>query len=392
MLQSINHKQGPDKPRKPRTDFPLFPHASGRWAKKVRGRFHYFGKVAEDPRGATALQRWLDQRDDLLAGRVPRTSGDGLTIRDLANRFLTVKQHQVETQEITQRHFDALYKICDILARNFGKTRRIDDLAAADFESLRVSLAKTRKAWALSGTIAKIRSVFNYGFEAGLLDRPVRYGPNFKRPTKAAMRREKGSKPPKLFSADELRKVIHAADGQLKAMILLGINCGLGNADCGQLARHHLDMQNAWLRFPRPKTGVDRRSPLWPETLDALRLAIKARREPKNHSDCDLVFITKYGRSWYQDKDGASALGYEFRKLLGNCDVKREGLTFYALRHTFATMAGASSDQVAINLIMGHADNSMSAHYREWVDDQRLTAITDLVHRWLWESGEGTNG
>jgi hypothetical protein len=54
------------KVKKPRPDFPLTPHPSGRWCKKVRAKLHYFGKL-EDPQAA--LNKWLDQRDDLLAGR-----------------------------------------------------------------------------------------------------------------------------------------------------------------------------------------------------------------------------------------------------------------------------------------------------------------------------------
>ena len=45
---------------KPRPDFPLFPHATGRWAKKIRGEFKFFGKVADDPNGEAALELWLE--------------------------------------------------------------------------------------------------------------------------------------------------------------------------------------------------------------------------------------------------------------------------------------------------------------------------------------------
>ena len=62
------------KPKKPHPDFPLFAHKSGRWCKKVRGKFCYFGKVADDPKGEAALNKWLNERDDLLAGRTPRVT------------------------------------------------------------------------------------------------------------------------------------------------------------------------------------------------------------------------------------------------------------------------------------------------------------------------------
>jgi len=64
-------------------EFPLFPQGSRRWAKKIRGKLHYFGKVADDPKGAAALKLWLEQKDDLLAGFTPRGKKDRLTLATL---------------------------------------------------------------------------------------------------------------------------------------------------------------------------------------------------------------------------------------------------------------------------------------------------------------------
>jgi hypothetical protein len=82
----------PDRPSKPRPDFPLFPHASGQWAKKIRGRMVYFGLWADPD---AALAKYLAEKDALLAGKTPRANPAALTVKDVANAFLNAKQAAV---------------------------------------------------------------------------------------------------------------------------------------------------------------------------------------------------------------------------------------------------------------------------------------------------------
>lgn len=155
----------PQKPQKPRPDFPLFAHASGQWAKKIKGKLEYFGpwaqpEVAEarylakyphlqecpiisddgktakpypdfplsptsplspHPNGQwckrirgrihyfgtigdwqAALTKYQDEKDDLHAGRQPRPK-DGLTVSDLCNPFLRDRGRKAEAGEINPR-------------------------------------------------------------------------------------------------------------------------------------------------------------------------------------------------------------------------------------------------------------------------------------------------
>jgi integrase len=371
------------KPEKPNPDFPLFPHATKRWAKKIRGKMHYFGSW-NDPQGA--LQKYLEQKDDLHAGRIPRVQGDGLTVRDLLNRFLTTKKNLVDTREITARTFADYHASCQRIGDCFGLTRLVSDLAADDFERLRMAIAKKWGPVALGNEIHRIRVVFKYGFDQGLIDKPVRYGQTFKRPSKKVLRKARNENGPRMFEAAEIQAMLASAGTQLKAMILLGINCGFGNTDCGTITFDAVNLETGWVNYPRPKTGIPRRAPLWAETIDALKEAIAKRPKPKNETDSKLVFITQKGWRWAKDTC-ENPVTKETRKLLDSIGINGHR-NFYALRHTFETVAGESRDQVAVDAIMGHARDDMASVYRERISDERLRAVTDFVYSWLFHKSE----
>jgi integrase len=372
------------RPAKPRPDFPLFPHATGRWTKKVRGKHHYFGKIADDPKGEAALLLWLDQKDDLLAGRTPRAGRDGLTIKALCDRFCTVKEDQAEAGDITRQTFLDYHRTCKAIVDAFGRNRLVEDLAADDFEALRASFAKRCNPNTLGNEVQRVRVCFKYAYDAGLIDRPVRFGPTFKRPAKRILRAVRQQRGSRMFEARQLRRLLKAAPNPLQAMILLGVNCGFGNNDCGTLPLSAVDLKGGWINFPRPKTAVDRRCPLWPETIEALKAAIAARPEPKDPEHAGLVFLTKYGQPWGKHVPTINPISAEMRKLLDKLNLYRRGLSFYRLRHVHETIAGEGRDQVAVDAIMGHTDGSMAGVYREKISDDRLRDAANVIRKWLF--------
>src|SRR5262249_41150176 len=182
----------------------------------------------------------------------------------------------------------------------------------------------------------------------------------------------------RMLEAGQLRKLLDAAPVPLKAMLLLGVNCGLGNHDCALLPLSALDLDGGWLNFPRPKTGIPRRCPLWPETVTALSDAIAERPQPRQEEATGLVFVTTRGRPWLS-RGIANPVSVVARDLMKTVGIHHGGIGFYTLRHVFRTVADAARDPVAIDLIMGHSDPSMGAHYREPIEDSRLRGVADHV-------------
>jgi len=70
-----------------------------------------------------------------------------------------------------------------------------------------------------------------------------------------------------MFEASEIHAVLEVVNVHLHAIVLMGINCGYGQTDYARLSQSAIDFKGEWAIFPRPKTSVERRCPLRPETV-----------------------------------------------------------------------------------------------------------------------------
>src|SRR5215831_4706377 len=108
------------KPAKPSPDFPLFPHAAGVWAKKIRGKLHYFGSWEDDRDGTRALAKYNEEKDDLHSGN----------------------KQQVAAGELSSLTWTEYKTATDLLISALGKGRVVADLGPDDFAALRAKMSK----------------------------------------------------------------------------------------------------------------------------------------------------------------------------------------------------------------------------------------------------------
>ncbi len=230
------------------------------------------------------------------------------------------KEATLNAGELSARSFRDYLQTCQKLIEQFGKERRVDDLRPENFRDFRTALAKRYGVTSLKNEINRCCIVFNYAHGSRLIDKPVNYGQNFYRQFAKTLRRQQNAMGRKLFGLDEVRLILAAVEGKpvrlegeaepvelpadpsLKAMVLLGINCGFGNTDVALLPIKAIDLNAGWATFPRPKTEIARRVPLWPETVAALQEAIASRPHAADKADAGLCFLTRQGRRWVRIK------------------------------------------------------------------------------------------
>ncbi len=367
---------------------PLYLHkASGQWSKKVRGKTHYFGNDKD-----AALRRWAEEKDRLLAGLPIAICCDSPTLAELGNVFIANCRNRVASGTLSQVSLDDYTKTIGRLIEFRGRESTPEHWRPIDFAAITEQLAspverktairggikgpsvKRRSAITVANDIRRIRAFLSWCAKSELIPAP-RYGASFSTLTAKETRIIRAKAGRRDFSSEQLRAILGQCSAWFKPLVLLGINGGIGNLDIAQMQL--ADYQGEWLDLPRGKTGAPRRVWLWPETRTAIDAYLKVRRDRG-----PLLFYTRFGREWARGTH--KPVGTAFTKARIEAGLLRG--SFYDLRRTFATVAGETSDIMAIRLVMGHTSqsNDMTALYVQGVSDERVKRVCDHVRQWLF--------
>ncbi|TWT95775.1 tyrosine-type recombinase/integrase [Neorhodopirellula pilleata] len=381
------------KPNKPYPDFPLFPHPCGKWAKKIKGKTCYFGHW-DNPQGA--LQEFYSRNHDTAPVQpemrsepdddaTPRFEDDGLLrLQEACDLFLSAKFQKCQSLEITQVTYKEYVKTCERILRFWDSRRVVESLKPSDFLAYKTDRLKTCNVQTVGNEITRVKTLLKWLWDSELTIK-IAVGPDFRKPSRKVIRRLRRIEGTKLFTADQIHALLAESGSVLRAQIFLGINCAFGNTDCQSMPQSVIDnaIKAEWIDYARVKTEVDRWCPLWPETIAALKEATSVRDAVLARTNSrfgEFAFLLANGNRLGLD---SVRITERFAAARKNAFIQRGG--FYWLRHTFATIAGATTDQVAVNSIMGHVDATMAANYRHHISNERLLAVTNKVRDWLFE-------
>lgn len=173
------------------------------------------------------------------------------------------------------------------------------------------------------------------------------------------------------LTVEELNEICNKAEGELKALLVLGIYSGLRLGDCCTLRWSEVDLvRQIILRVPNKtarRKDVPVHIPIHPTLLTFLEQTPKGRR--KGH-------VLPGVASTYKNND--SDIAKELRKHFIACGIQihKEGtgtgtkkravveVGFHSLRHSFVSLCRQSNAPLAVvEAIVGHSNPAMTRHY-----------------------------
>jgi integrase len=193
----------------------------------------------------------------------------------------------------------------------------------------------------------------------------------------------------RFFTADEMRRIIEAAEEPYKTFYWLAAETGLRAGElCGlkweDVHAGHVQVRSSVWRghFGKPKSARGERACAISGTLSAHVLSQRAEG-----CGMSLVFKTSNGTPW----DANLVVKRKLRPLLGRLGFPMAGL--HAFRHGNETIMDQASTPVAVRLQrLGHADTRMMVNYSHVVSADDRAAAEHIATKLVSQCVENENG
>lgn len=362
---------------------PLFLHRNGQWCRKVKSKAFYFGTDLD-----AALKKWADQKDHLLAGYDPPKIDGKATIGELANLYLADSRLRVKSGDVRADHTTQCQTVLEIIVGAVGKHAKPDVMGPPQWAIVRQAIATTKAGKpaakiTLKVRLSRCRAFLNWCVVQKYV-KALDIGGSLTPPAKHLVRREKSARGKREWNADDLRDTIDAAPVAFKAVLLLGINGGMGSLDIAELKRSQWKPGQEYLDCPRNKTGVERRVWLWEETREALAAAVAKRATPAKQKYDNRLLLSLRGVPWNRVESFGAVDVTKGPLATAKADACVTSGCFYDLRRTFRTQASEVCDLEATDFCMGHQGKGEGAGYVQHIADERVKRVCNHVRQWLY--------
>lgn len=259
--------------------------------------------------------------------------------------------------------------------------RPLAELEARHFIGYRDHIAETRSAATANQRIKILRVAFEDARRDGFIsENPAKDAGTLKR-AKARSRRP--------FTTDEIRRILSAADDEMRSLVLFGLYTGQRLGDLASLTWANVDTQTREISLVTAKTGRTVKIPIAQPLMDHIESLHagdnpRAFLHPRAAASSGPANSNRFG-------DLLASIGLVESRRHTSKDKGRDArrapseLSFHSLRHTATSlMKNAGISPAIVQDIIGHESAEISAHYthvEHSAKAQALAALPDFTAR-----------
>lgn len=219
--------------------------------------------------------------------------------------------------------------------------------------------------------IKNVQAFLTWADDMELIQLPRKFDRIFSVSVKKMQSDNERAKGKTTWTVDEIRRVYEDGSKNVRAYILLMINCGYTAVDISTLRAEHLKEKDGWIIRHRNKTGCDQSHKLWPETVAAIA---KARQQSG-----EWVFRTQDGNPlvWLNETTRMDSVRSAIQKVTRKLEIK--GKAPKHLRKTGATLIAKQYGNAVAQQYLAHSPTTMAEQAYIQADHTKLDEATDWL-------------